>query len=349
MKKGKKRTVWKVLLTLLCVLLALVLIALVMAWAYVDQMLGRIDRVEPGQQSMLSPSEAEALESTAPTREEGYTGPVFEPEEVTWPSEPPVEIKGQQIVNILLIGQDRRPGEPRQRSDAMILCTLNLEKKTITLTSFLRDIYVKIPGYADNKINAAYQFGGMELLDAVLEENFGIHVDGNIEVDFSQFQRIVDFMGGVDIKLTSAEAGYINNRLGTSFSSGTNHLDGEAALTYSRIRYIGTDFGRTERQRTVLTALYNKCRNAELSELTAILQEVCTMITTDMTDGQILGFFMDAVSMVDGMTIHSQRVPIDGSYRNGDVNGRTYCLLIDFDANREMLVRTLMPQQEEEN
>lgn len=344
-RKGSKTV--KALLIVLIVILVLVLIAALLVWAYANRILDSIERVNPEQQSVLSPSEAEALEATAPTREEGYTGPVYEPEDITWPSEPPEEIKGQEIINILLIGQDRRPGEPRQRSDAMILCTLNLDSKTITLTSFLRDMYVKIPGYADNKINAAYQFGGMELLDATLEANFGIHVDGNIEVDFSQFERIIDLVGGVDIKLTGAEAGYINNRMESALVAGMNHLNGKEALAYSRIRYIGTDFGRTERQRTVLTALFDSCKGASVSELNELLFGICSLITTDMTDEQILEFFMDAISVLDGMTIRSQRVPIDGSYTNGDVNGRISCLFVDFEANREMLLRTLMPDSQE--
>lgn len=346
-RNRKRLSVGKVLLILLIVLLALAAITAVMAWAYLNQMLGRIERVQPQQQSMLSPSEAEALEETAPTREEGYTGPVYEPEDITWPSEPPEEIKDNRIVNILLIGQDRRPGEPRQRSDAMILCTLNLGNKTITLTSFLRDMYVKIPGYNDNKINAAYQFGGMELLDATLEVNFGIHVDGNIEVDFSQFKTLIDLMGGVDIALTEAEANYINNRMDSALKAGMNHLNGEEALQYSRIRYIGTDFGRTQRQRTVLTALFEQCKGASVAQLHTILGEACGLITTDMSNAQIMDFFLDVLSVLDGMTIRSQRVPMDDSFTYGDINGRISCLFVDFEANREMLLRTLLPDDQE--
>ena len=220
MGKGKGKTLGKILLGIVTAMLVLALIAALLAWGYVHRMLGKIQRIP--EESMLSPSEAEMLENTLPAREPGYTGPVYRPEDIAWPSEPPETIAGAHIINILLIGQDRRPGEPRQRSDAMILCTLNLDRQTVTLTSFLRDMYVKIPGYADNKINAAYQIGGMALLDQTLEVNFGIHVDGNVEVDFSQFQRIVDLMGGVDIELTDAEARYINSSIGTALNPGMN-------------------------------------------------------------------------------------------------------------------------------
>ncbi|MFQ9799037.1 MAG: LCP family protein [Clostridia bacterium] len=100
------------------------------------------------------------------------------------------------MVNILLIGQDRREGEGRQRSDSMILATINKKSQSIYLTSFMRDMYVPIPGYSDNRINAAYAFGGMDLLDDTIETNFGIHIDGNVEVDFSGFKTLIDMMGG---------------------------------------------------------------------------------------------------------------------------------------------------------
>lgn len=92
-------------------------------------------------------------------------------------------MKDKEVINILLIGQDRREGQARQRSDSMILCSINKARKKIILTSIMRDLYVPIPGYSDNRINAAYQFGGMPLLDQVIEESLGVHVDGNVEVD----------------------------------------------------------------------------------------------------------------------------------------------------------------------
>lgn len=344
MDNGKKKripTAGKVVLIILAVLLVLVAVAAAFLWGYMNRKLERINR-EPTVQQVLSSEEVESLQATAETREEGYTGPVYEPEDITWPSEPPTPIDGKQIINILLIGQDRRPGQPRQRSDAMILCTLNLEKETLTMTSFLRDMYVKIPGYGENKINLAYQIGGMDLLDQVLEVNFGVHVDGNVEVDFSQFERIVDMMGGVDIVLTSAEAHMINENLHAGVTAGLNHLDGELALFYSRIRYIGTDFGRSERQRTVLETLVEKCQSMDLVELDMMLDEICTMVTTDMTNAEIMDYALDALMVLNGLEIRSQRVPIDDSYYYGDINGVVHCIFIDFEANRQMLLETLM-------
>ena len=95
------------------------------------------------------------------------------------------EADASNIKSILLIGQDKREGESRQRSDSMILATLDKDQGTVSLTSFMRDLYVAIPGYSTTRINAAYAYGGMDLLDQTLEENFGVKIDGNVEVDFS--------------------------------------------------------------------------------------------------------------------------------------------------------------------
>lgn len=90
-------------------------------------------------------------------------------------------IEDDELINILLVGQNRRNGESRQRSDTMILCAINPKTGETSLVSFLRDLYVQIPGgYADNRLNAAYRFGGFELLDATLTENFGVSIDGNL-------------------------------------------------------------------------------------------------------------------------------------------------------------------------
>ena len=99
-------------------------------------------------------------------------------------------LSDDDIKNILIIGQDRREGETgRTRSDTMIICSINTKTNKIYLTSLMRDMYVPIPGYGANRINAAYVFGGMDLLDSVIEQDFGVKIDGNVEVDFDGLSR----------------------------------------------------------------------------------------------------------------------------------------------------------------
>ena len=339
----KKKGRWKViLLSALCVFLALILLAVVSAAIVLENMLSRINRV-PQVEQTLSSSEIEELLNPTETRGEDYTGPAFNSDEITMPTAPAEVIEVGGKINILLIGQDRRGTSGRSLSDAMILCTINKNTKTITMTSFLRDTYVQIPGYSDNKLNIAYPVGGMKLLDDTLELNFGVTVDGNVEVDFKNFSKIVDVLGGVDIELTGAEAAHLNSNYGFGLHEGVNHLNGEEALAYSRIRYIGTDFGRTNRQRTVLTALFDRFRDASTAQLIDALSEILDLITTDMTNQEILACAMELAPMMKEMKIVSYSIPIENSYTFGDVKDRNIvdCIFIDFEANRKFLQEIL--------
>ena len=208
-------------------------------------------------------------------------------------SEKPAEVieNSDHIYNILLIGQDRRPGQGRQRSDAMILCTINTEKKTLIMTSFLRDTYIDMPDYRgevfdDNRLNACYVFGGMEMLNDALEMNFGVTVDHNIEVDFAGFQNIVNVFGGVGIELTEAEAAIVQG----GAKAGWNHLNGEQALNYARIRSLDGDTNRTYRQRKLLMSMFESIRNLRLDQMGDLVNAVFPMVTTDMTNADMLHY-----------------------------------------------------------
>ena len=109
-------------------------------------------------------------------------------------------MKEDGVVNILLIGNDSRENGDDGRSDAMILLSVSSRTKTIYMTSLLRDIYVEIPGHDSNRLNAAYSFGGAELLMETVEKNFGIPVSRYVHVNFQAFVGLVDSVGGVDLE-----------------------------------------------------------------------------------------------------------------------------------------------------
>ena len=340
-----RKFTWKrAALIALCVFLSLVLMLMVAVTVYVERLTGKIDRV--WEDVTLSAEELEDLFSeTDPTA----TGPTMNEEDVDWGSTGEEIIKTENVINILLIGQDRRPGQARQRSDAMILCTVNKEKRTITLTSFMRDMYVKIPGYKNNKINASYAAGGMSLLNSTLKENFGVQVDGNVEVDFDGFMELVDIMGGVDITLTKAEADCLNRRGNWDveenqhwqLQEGLNRLNGSQALAYSRIRYIGNgDYQRTERQRTVLTELFRQLQNMSLGQANQLLNTAVELISTDMTNQEIFGYAADLLPLMSGFEVITQRIPASGTYQDKTINGAAV-LVVDFDENRALLEQTL--------
>lgn len=253
--------------------------------------------------------------------------------------------KGSGIVNILLIGQDRREGQALARSDSMILCTFCPRDRKITVTSFLRDLYVQIPGHRSNRINAAYAMGGAALLKKTLQKNFDIHVDGCIEVDFAQFADIVDLLDGVRIELRQDEADIINRETGSALTEGMQTLNGSQALSYSRIRKLDADgdFSRTDRQRKVLKAMAERYKDAGLSQILSLAKQILPMISTDMTSVEILGYVMELSPLLSGGELVSQHVPHSGSCTDKTIGGMSV-LAADMDALRQMLRNTLLPQ-----
>lgn len=249
---------------------------------------------------------------------------------------------GSGLINILLVGQDRREGETQARADSMILCTFHKESGQLTMTSFLRDLYVPIPGHHDNRINASYSIGGMDLLRQTLEENFDLHIDGCVEVDFSQFSEIVDRLGGVEIELRQDEAEVINQETGSALSSGVQRLNGSQALTYSRIRSLDADgdFSRTNRQRKVITALLGSYRNVRFSELIPTINTLLPMISTDLNQAQILLYALEVLPALSDAQITSQRVPADGTYTDQTIDGMSV-LVADMDTARQLLRESL--------
>ncbi len=253
------------------------------------------------------------------------------------------QIEDDHLINILLVGQDRRNGESRQRSDTMILCSINLDTGETSLISFLRDLYVQIPGgYSANRLNATYVFGGFNLLDATLTENFGVSIDGNFEVDFTGFKAIIDMLGGVDIELTSAEAAYMNKRGHSLIAAGVNHLDGSEALTYARARKIDSDFGRTERQRKVLLAVYELVDNLPISDLLGLLYNALPYITTDLTDTEILSLAYRLLPVFSSLSIDSYTVPADDCYYSANIHGMAV-LVPDLQLIRQYLEEEYLP------
>jgi len=355
MKNSKERSGGKKKRTLLIVLnvvLAVVLIVLILGTMYIESRLGLINKKDPETEQTLSGEELENLENQTDPVNPDFTGPTLSGDDIVWGdgTVEPIEIT-DEIINILLIGQDRREGETRARSDTMILCTVNRNTKTITFTSFMRDMYVPIPGYKDNRINVSYFLGGPQLLDTTLEQNFGVTVDGNVELDFEGFVTVIDLVGGVDIDLSAAEAAYLNNpgNFETdlveqwALTEGVNHLNGQQALAYARIRSVGGDgdFGRTSRQRLMLNALVEKAKTLSLLELDNLLTQVLPLLTTDLSNGEILGYAMVLLPMLGDLEVNTQRIPADGTWYFANVDGNEV-IIPSLSKNREVLAQIIM-------
>lgn len=255
------------------------------------------------------------------------------------------------VLNVLVIGTDSR-GEERGRSDSMILMSLNKNTEEIVMTSFLRDIYLDIPGVGSSRLNHAYAYGGPELLMDTIEQNFKIKIDKYVTVNFDSFVDVIDAVGGVEINVTDEELPYVNGYLSeinslrgekttadTLSSSGTYTLNGKQALAYSRIRYVGTDFGRTERQRTVMTKTLEKAKNMSLLEINDLLNVLLPELTTNLTQGEIFSIVLDSLSYLSYDTV-SQAIPLENTYSYLTISGMSV-LGIDFDISIEHLKNTI--------
>ena len=312
-KKGIKRRSIGFLL-LVALLLAVILLVVAYWEDYLLQLTAMPTETQP------------TAVTTVPMETDPPTEAVTEP---TAPTE-------RRIINMLLVGQDRREDEGRGRSDSMILCNFDTGTKTMTMVSFLRDIYLQIPGHSSNRLNASYSWGGIDLLNQTLEQNFGVQTDVQIEIDFSGFQTMIDHLGGVDVELTSEEATHLNKSHGTTLTAGVNHLDGDLALAYSRIRYLDSDFGRTARQRNVLRALLEQFGDASFQDMLNALDVFLVESESNLTDDELLSLMLELYTMLRDCTVVSHQVPADGTYSYQTIKGMSV-IKADLEANTSLL------------
>ena len=245
-------------------------------------------------------------------------------------------------IHILLIGQDRREGDTVSRADTILLCSFQPDAKKVIMTSFLRDLYVPIPGHDDNRLNAAYAHGGMSLLRQTLEETFDLPIDGCVEVDFSQFAQILDILGGVTLELRQDEAEAVNAAVEGSLTEGSQQLTGAQALAYTRIRNLDEDgdFSRTFRQRKVISALMASYKGASLFTVLSILPDILPMLSTDMEKKQVISTVLQLLPMLSDSTYTSQTVPSEGDFTNSTIRGMSV-LTADLEAIRQELANSL--------
>lgn len=218
------------------------------------------------------------------------------------------------ILNIMLFGADTRKGQSSGQSDTMILFSIDTRHKKLKMLSIMRDTYVEVPGHENNKINSSFFYGGASLAVQAVQRNYGIKIDRYAVVDFKSFRSIIDTLGGIDVELRDEEIDYINwqcwvnGQVDTrdeldisSFDFYENeegdyvakvHLNGRQALWHARNRgqegiCSGDDYTRTQRQRTVMSILINRLKQADLATVMSIIYEIGPMITTNLKTSEI--------------------------------------------------------------
>ncbi len=292
----------------------------------------------------LPPSSLQEVEGVAMT-----LSPTVTPTLTPTP-EPPLELPAvlgltdAQRLRVLLIGTDAYRPEDSGRSDAMLLLQIDLRTGELKMVSFLRDLYVRIPGHGSIRLNAAYVYGGAALLAQTLWNHFGLSTDRYLAVNFSLMVSAIDHLGGITVEVSEQERKQINSILkyynkqigikekdGLLEEAGMQLLTGKQALCFSRIRKMDSDFQRSNRQKKVIEAIYARIREMDALALASLASEMFHQIKTDMTLSDIIGL-VPVLMRMEEVQFDSLTIPASGTYHNDTIRGSDV-LVADFELN----------------
>lgn len=246
------------------------------------------------------------------------------------------------VKNVLFLGVDSNDGSGR--SDCMMLISIDKNTGTIKQTSFMRDNWFEIPGQGENKLNSAYAFGGADLTKKTIQNTFGIKIDNYVVVDFTTFKDVINTLGGIDVDITSDEAGYVNwqikknnqeSTIGTiSTAGGVTHLNGQQALWLCRDRggggFSGDDFMRTARQRKVIQALVDTYKTYTPIKVLATLKTLDGKVKTDLNLSDFK-WYADRSPKFFKFNFKERCVPQEGEWQSGTGTGGAWIIeLNDF-------------------
>jgi LCP family protein required for cell wall assembly len=205
---------------------------------------------------------------------------------------------GPDVVNILLLGSDKRPNSGGFRTDAMMVVSINPEDGTATLISIPRDLYVYIPGWRMDRINTAIVRGGIDMAKEAIHYNFGIPVDGWARMNFDGFISAIDTLGGITVDATGFTRDECRGVLLTYQPGGSYNMDGGEALCYVRMRKWGGDFDRMRRQQEVVRAIFSKLLTFNgLARIPQLYSQFYTTFFTDIELTELLPLVPAAVQI----------------------------------------------------
>lgn len=352
---GKKKGL-KIFLIVIAVILVLLLILAGAAYLYLQSKLKKMNIIE------LPKDTYAYTEPTDEVTRPPETGAAETTEATTEATVP--KMTADDIVNILFVGQAARAGEEETMADSTMLISINTYTKEVTCMSILRDSFVKLPDYKGHQCgrakftvcyNLGYQWGGgtaggMEMTNICLKDNFGIEVDYNVEVSFDSFIKMIDYIDGVDIDLTQAEADYLNKDtlyVKRTIEPGVQRLQGMEALSYARMRKAAgdseSDIKRTERQRKVVEALLEKFRYRSIADLNKWIDILLPMVSTTMTPTDVTKLAARVLPIFSELKIKGATVPMEGwgdmvdIYKDGQIHS-----VMRFDTAKEKkLIRAI--------
>ncbi len=321
--KSKKRKVLKIILIIFIVLVVIVAAVAAAGFTYIYSMLGKMDQEEINLNA-ISIDEAVADELS-------------------------------EYRNIALFGIDSREDDYGRgnRSDCIIIASINKKTNDVRLVSVYRDTYLLLTGRSLDKVTHAYSYGGAELAVSTLNANLDLNIQEYVTVNFDAVVDAVDALGGITMPITSDEVKYINsyidenNRVTGHNSShittaGTYKLDGVQALAYSRIRYTsGGDYKRTERMRDVLEAMLKKAKSLSVSELVNFVNIMLPKISTNISSTDIIGL---APTLMNINVSESKGWPEET--QGSMIGGVYYGVPVNLEDNVETLHKELFDQED---
>lgn len=300
--KSKKK---KTLVIILCILLAFFLFVGGFAIWYVNDKLNRIDYET--EQTTIAPNQEFIDDELLDFAEmDDATGNNFKEILKNWATNGGEKMSSKSVLNVLLIGSDASSTEPgranitdKGNTDVMMLVSIDKANKKIKLVSFMRDSYTymdQFDSYA--KLNAACANGGAPFLVETIENDYKIEIDGYALVDFDSFRDVIDVLGGVQVEVPKYVANHLTNKKDGVFPSGNVLLNGDQALMFCRVRHSDADgdVSRVSRQRQVVNALIDKCKNASLSEINEVFDVILANVRTNIPKKDILSYATKAVT-----------------------------------------------------
>ena len=352
---GKKKGL-KIFLIVIAVILVLLLIFAGAVYLFLQSKLKKMNIIELPKDTYAY---TEPTDEVTRPPENGAAETTEATTEATVP-----KMTADDIVNILFVGQAARAGEEETMADSTMLVSINTYTKEITCMSILRDSFVKLPDYKGHQCgrakftvcyNLGYQWGGgtaggMEMTNICLKDNFGIEVDYNVEVSFDSFIKMIDYIDGVDIDLTQAEADYLNKDtlyVKRTIEPGVQRLQGMEALSYARMRKAAgdseSDIKRTERQRKVVEALLEKFRYRSIADLNKWIDILLPMVSTTMTPTDVTKLAARVLPIFSELKIKGATVPMEGWGDMVDIynDGQIHSVMRFDTAKEKKLIRAI--------
>ncbi|MFB4162766.1 LCP family protein [Alteribacillus sp. JSM 102045] len=276
--------------------------------------------------------------STEDKEEEESTSLAAENEET--PNSENKESTAEESLNFLLVGVDDEESGAA-RTDTIMLANLNPKEGDVKLASIMRDSYVEIPGHQNNKINASFAYGGVDLLKETVEENFNINIDYHATVNFDGFVEVVDTVAPEGLEVDIQERMYYQDNSGDvsiDFQPGTQHLNGEKTLEYVRYRSnSNNDFGRVQRQQEILSMLKDELLSAaSVTKVPQLIGAVRPNLETNVSTSKMLSLGKD-VLLNPVEEINTIRIPVEDSYTDQRYSHAGAVLELDMEQNSQEL------------